>query len=248
MAELISRDEAMSQGLKRYYTGEPCMRGHVDYRKVDSGSCCECSREYTRAWRASGNVAKDFKVKELPSQEYLLQCFEYEIATGKLFWKQRPSEHFESEKGWRIFNSKMPGKEVGYKHKNNQYVEVRLDNKLHKAHRIIYKMVKGLDSTAIIDHIDGDSSNNRIENLREVTAQQSAWNKSKNTASKTSQYKGVFREEEKWVVYKTWMDSIEERFYFDTEMEAAIGYDKIVFKQQGQYARLNFPELVNQYV
>lgn len=42
--KVISRAEAKEQGLKRYFTGEPCKRGHVDERIVSSFECCECNR------------------------------------------------------------------------------------------------------------------------------------------------------------------------------------------------------------
>lgn len=38
----IERKEARIQGLKRYYTGKPCKRGHVDERYVANGRCLSC--------------------------------------------------------------------------------------------------------------------------------------------------------------------------------------------------------------
>lgn len=43
----ISRAEALSQGLKRYFTGKPCKRGHVTLRLVSGYACCECKDAYT---------------------------------------------------------------------------------------------------------------------------------------------------------------------------------------------------------
>lgn len=39
-----TRKEAMVAGAKFYFTGEPCVRGHIALRKV-KGSCCECVKE-----------------------------------------------------------------------------------------------------------------------------------------------------------------------------------------------------------
>lgn len=39
-----TRKEAKEQGAKYYYTGEPCVRGHVALRKT-KGSCVECMKE-----------------------------------------------------------------------------------------------------------------------------------------------------------------------------------------------------------
>ena len=40
--EIISRDEAKEQGLKRYFTGEPCRHGHLSERRTNDGKCAEC--------------------------------------------------------------------------------------------------------------------------------------------------------------------------------------------------------------
>ena len=53
------------------------------------------------------------------------------------------------------------------------YVRVRKDGKEYRAHRLIWEMYKGpIPEGTLIDHIDGDSLNNRLENLRLATRQQ----------------------------------------------------------------------------
>jgi len=42
---IISREDAQTQGLKRYFTGEPCKHGHVVERYVSCYLCVECQRE-----------------------------------------------------------------------------------------------------------------------------------------------------------------------------------------------------------
>lgn len=44
--EIISRWEAKDKGLKFYFTGQPCKRGHTSERYVSGGACVECSRNY----------------------------------------------------------------------------------------------------------------------------------------------------------------------------------------------------------
>lgn len=44
-ATIMTRAEARNQGLKRYFTGKPCKRGHVCERIVSSLTCMECDRE-----------------------------------------------------------------------------------------------------------------------------------------------------------------------------------------------------------
>jgi hypothetical protein len=64
---IVKRRDAKAAGAKRYFTGKPCPKGHVDERWTGSGSCCRCvylkvdarqkadpvrRREYERQWRA----------------------------------------------------------------------------------------------------------------------------------------------------------------------------------------------------
>lgn len=49
---IISRKEAQTLGLKRYFTGRPCKRGHVSERQVADCGCCECVFLRLKEWRA----------------------------------------------------------------------------------------------------------------------------------------------------------------------------------------------------
>ena len=43
--EIISRQEAVAKGLKRFFTGVPCKHGHVCERYVGTSlECVECNR------------------------------------------------------------------------------------------------------------------------------------------------------------------------------------------------------------
>ncbi|RWZ87292.1 MAG: hypothetical protein EO766_12265 [Hydrotalea sp. AMD] len=45
MEQIITRKEAKEQGLKHFFTGKPCPRGHIDKKLVSSSTCCTCTRE-----------------------------------------------------------------------------------------------------------------------------------------------------------------------------------------------------------
>lgn len=42
-SKLITRSEARSGGLKRYFTGKPCPRGHIDSKYTSNGKCVSCA-------------------------------------------------------------------------------------------------------------------------------------------------------------------------------------------------------------
>lgn len=49
----MTRKTAASRGMKKYYTGRPCNRGHLTLRYVNTGACCSCIAGYTREYRAA---------------------------------------------------------------------------------------------------------------------------------------------------------------------------------------------------
>ena len=40
--KIVGRQEAINQGLLRYYTGKPCIRGHISERSVSHRGCLRC--------------------------------------------------------------------------------------------------------------------------------------------------------------------------------------------------------------
>ena len=57
LMDIITRKEAIERGLTRYFTGEPCKRGHVCERRVPAGNCVICTRQFNNAW-AKANPEK----------------------------------------------------------------------------------------------------------------------------------------------------------------------------------------------
>jgi hypothetical protein len=53
-------------------------------------------------------------IRELPSVEYLNECFSLNEETGILYWKNRPIKHFNYDKSiYNNWNSRFPGKIAG---------------------------------------------------------------------------------------------------------------------------------------
>lgn len=55
MQTVVCRDDAKARGLKRYFTGQPCRRGHLAERQTSTGVCVACNYEHIKAWRRAGN-------------------------------------------------------------------------------------------------------------------------------------------------------------------------------------------------
>lgn len=237
MYKSITRADAIEQGFTTYFTGEPCLRGHTVPRKVGNGNCIECARLLTKRWRDEGKSCEMYKAKEMPSVEYLKECFY--ILDEVLHWKDRPLEHFPTVRGFKTFSKMRANKPAGHINKRHSYIEVRLDSKLYKAHRLIYKMKHGVEPVFMVDHIDGDVKNNSHTNLREATSRENSRNAVKRTRSGTSDYKGVMCIEGVWYSTLT-IDDVSVLVSAKSEEEAAKDYDKRAKEQFGEFAKLNF--------
>src|ERR1039458_2004942 len=51
MSEIITRKEALSKGLKRYFTGMLCQNGHLSERYTNNHICAECAKKHAAQWR-----------------------------------------------------------------------------------------------------------------------------------------------------------------------------------------------------
>ena len=116
----------------------------------------------------------------LPPTKFLLEALRYEPSTGKLYWRKRPLEHFSTLGQHRRWNNRYAGTEAFCTlDKVWGYLRGNIGKKAFLAHRVVWKMVRGTEPPAIIDHRDRDTTNNRDENLREASPTQNVINSKK---------------------------------------------------------------------
>jgi hypothetical protein len=135
----------------------------------------------------------------------LLRC---DAATGRLFWLPRNPTMFRGTKArsdehaCANWNSRYAGTEAFTSGSGNGYRNGRIHDRKYFAHRVIWALVNGCWPQGEIDHIDGDRSNNRINNLREATRSENERNKGRSSANTTG-YKGVCRDRAsgRWEAY-----------------------------------------------
>lgn len=61
MQKIRSRQEAIKQGFPTYFTGNPCIHGHIDERATISGACRQCQNVYQK--KATSKIREEFKKK-----------------------------------------------------------------------------------------------------------------------------------------------------------------------------------------
>jgi hypothetical protein len=105
----------------------------------------------------------------------IAEMLDYDPKTGIFRWKCRTG-------------TAVPGAVAGHLAADG-YIYVRIDRKLHKAHRLAFLLSNGY-LPPIIDHIDGDRANNALSNIRAATRSQNGANACVSRANKTG-FKGV---------------------------------------------------------
>ena len=105
----------------------------------------------------------------------LQEALEYLPESGKFFWKKRPLHHFKNAGCMQRWNSRYAGKEAGTTYtptRSSDYKRVKIvvGNRPVMAHQIAWVFARGhIPHGMFVDHIDGDATNNAINNLRLVT-------------------------------------------------------------------------------
>ena len=72
---LITRKDAKEKGLKHYFTGKPCINGHIEKRFVSNTHCPKCELERARLKRIESpeiNAERCKKFRE-ENPKYILQ-------------------------------------------------------------------------------------------------------------------------------------------------------------------------------
>jgi hypothetical protein len=67
----------------------------------------------------------------------------------------------------------------------DDYIVVRVNGRMHKAHHVVWLLKTQNWPNGNLDHIDGDISNNRIENLREADHRMNARNQKLRSTNKS---------------------------------------------------------------
>ena len=121
------------------------------------------------------------------TQKELKQLLHYEPETGVFTWLQDRSDKVKA-------GDVAGGKGTAYK-------RICLNYKNYQAHRLAFLYMTGEWPQHMVDHIDGDPSNNKWSNLRQANAYQNARNKATQSNNKSG-HVGIWKPKgrDHWVV------------------------------------------------
>ena len=101
--ELISRKDAMEQGLKRYYTGKPCKHGHVSERFVLQNRCVDCKTIHNETVVKKWHDTNKEKVNIIKKQ-YKTRNRDKYLEQKKKFYDKNKDVWREYARQWREAN------------------------------------------------------------------------------------------------------------------------------------------------
>ena len=114
--------------------------------------------------------------KPLPQQELLHKLFDYDPQTGVVIRKSSAGNNCTRA---------LIGKPVGTL-LNSGYLQVKIKGTVYLLHRIIWMWFYNEDpGEFVIDHINHNKEDHRIDNLRKVTIKHNQWNLPVFSTSKT---------------------------------------------------------------
>lgn len=95
----ISKALARSQGLKRYFTGEVCGRGHISERQVSSGDCIACGDVRKAKW-----VEENRSELNRRSNEWYRANKDKHLKSCKNWLTKNPDKHRANVAAWQAAN------------------------------------------------------------------------------------------------------------------------------------------------
>lgn len=134
--------------------------------------------------------------KPIPTPDELRQLLNYDPDTGLFTWKIRDAKWFKNPKYAKNWNTRWAGTPaLGAIHFRSRgvaggYKSGNILGNVYLSHRVAWAHHYGEWPEQIIDHVNRDTSDNRICNLREANHTQSAANRA-TPSSNTSGFKGV---------------------------------------------------------
>lgn len=108
-----------------------------------------------------------------PSMDCVRRMFLIDAQSGRVTWRDPPANH-----------PRLLNREAGNLRRTQSgklYCVIHINRQSIKRGHLIFFSVHGRWPLPCLDHIDGDSTNDCISNLREATTTQNAWNHKRRT-------------------------------------------------------------------
>ena len=166
------------------------------------------------------------KRKPHPTQKELQELFFYDEETGLLHWKIRPAKRIKFGAVAGCVNTKG-------------YCQVQVKSIRYQAHNLIWIWNYGdIPDDLEIDHIDKDSSNNAVINLRLSTRRQQCINRN---------MRGFHGYRKRWQAFHTLGKACYIGTYL-TALQARLAYERYTSELEPEFASTFFTDAFNRLI
>jgi len=117
--------------------------------------------------------------------ERLRSLLSYDLDTGVFTWKS-------------VTSNRVQAGQIASSTQQDGYARVGIDGKRYLSHRLAWLYVNGCWPAGFIDHINGIRTDNRFENLREVSRSGNSRNMRRAMAGAASNHLGVSKHKRGW--------------------------------------------------
>lgn len=124
------------------------------------------------------------EAKHLPPLNIVRDRLSYDAETGTLTWRSRAGTHAR-------WNTRYAGRPAGTV-TDRGYIAISIDGRFYKAHRLAWYAHHGTLPAGFVDHVNGDKTDNRLANLRDVPHQTNMRNQ-RLRSDNTTGVPGVYR-------------------------------------------------------
>ena len=119
--QIITQKEAKAQGLKRYFTGEPCKYGHIAERSCRDGYCLACKAASAKAWYEAN------REKELARHKACYEANRKEVLARQKVYYEANSKKVVARKKvcYEANHKKMLARQMAYRRANPEKVRAQ---------------------------------------------------------------------------------------------------------------------------
>lgn len=158
------------------------------------------------------------------TQEKLKSMLRYDETTGVFTWIVKPNRRISA--GSIASNSRRDG-----------YVRIGIDGGRYLAHRLAWLYIHGRWPDGVLDHINGNPSDNKIANLRECTQTENQLNR-RICANNKAGRKGVLwdKAKKKWLARAQLHKKTYHLGYFNDIESADAAYQRFATTHHGEFA------------
>lgn len=141
-------------------------------------------------------------MKKIPEASLMKELLRYDRDSGLLWWRERPLRFFKDARSMKVWNTQFAGKPALRGVHKDGYSKGRVLGFDLLTHRVVWAIHHDEWPSGEIDHIDGDPSNNRIENLRDVSSAVNGQNIKRSKRNSSGRTGVSFNKlQKKWVAY-----------------------------------------------